>query len=154
MSSTRAAASLVLGALVLGVAAWGVLRPAAAPSASAPQVLPSPAAVRAPAPEAIALTRDLLRYESAPELPPVMESPELRPSLVPDAPASPPPTERLVGFVRRGGVLFAALNLLTGETVVWSVGPQSNGYQLVALDEERGVRLRRPDGTDLTLPAP
>jgi hypothetical protein len=57
---------------------------------------------------------------------------------------------RLVGLVRKGGALKAAVSMW-GETVVLGVGDEARGYQVLSIDEEGGVRLRGPDGSELTL---
>ena len=59
------------------------------------------------------------------------------------------PAARLVGLVRRAGVLKAALEV-HGETVVVGVGEAAGDYRVVAIDED-GVRLRAVDGTVVTL---
>ena len=53
---------------------------------------------------------------------------------------------RLVGLVRRGGALKAALRS-TGETVVVGAGEAAGDYSVIAIDED-GVRLRTADGRD------
>jgi hypothetical protein len=57
---------------------------------------------------------------------------------------------RLVGLVRKGGALKAAVSMW-GETVVLGVGDEARGYQVLSIDEEGGVRLRGPDGLEVTL---
>lgn len=71
---------------------------------------------------------------------------------------SPPPVPvasanplRLIGVVRKGGTVKAAVSLW-GETVVMAEGEESRGYKVLSIDEEGGVRLRGPDGSELTLP--
>jgi hypothetical protein len=44
----------------------------------------------------------------------------------------------------------AALTIL-GETVVLATGESSDGYTVLSIDEEEGVRLRGPDGVTLVL---
>jgi hypothetical protein len=58
---------------------------------------------------------------------------------------------RLVGFVRRGGALRAALSL-TGTLVVLAPGETSQGYSVIAVDEDSGVTVRAPDGSERVLP--
>jgi hypothetical protein len=101
----------------------------------------------APVPES---TRNVFEYA-----PRVAAAPAPRPAAV--ASGAPPvvqepvaPGARLVGLVRRGGVLKAALQV-HGETVVVGVGEDAGDYRVVAIDED-GVRLRAGDGTILTLP--
>jgi len=57
---------------------------------------------------------------------------------------------RLIGLVRRGGRLKAALSMF-GETVVLGEGEESRGYKVLSVDEESGVRLKGPDGAELSL---
>src|SRR5207253_8691619 len=63
---------------------------------------------------------------------------------------SPSPVARLVGLLRRGGHLQAALVIL-GETVVLAPGESAGGYTVVSVDEEEGVVLRAPGGATLRL---
>jgi hypothetical protein len=90
-----------------------------------PRPTPAPAS-RPPAP-------------AAPSLPPVVEPPVAAPAV------------RLVGLVRRGGAIKAALQV-HGETIVVGAGEAAGDYRVVAIDED-GVRLRAADGTTITLPA-
>jgi Tfp pilus assembly protein PilP len=69
---------------------------------------------------------------------------------VPAAPTTP--AVRLVGLVRRGGVLKAALSV-GGETVYVGTGEAAGDYRVVSIDED-GVRLRAADGSILTLVTP
>jgi hypothetical protein len=94
--------------------------------------------------------RNLFRYAdqvAAPALPVV-------PRVVKPAPAprsAPTPAAvRLVGFVRSGGRLRAVL-ALGGEVVVAGVGDRANGYGILAVDEDSGVRLSDPTGAELTV---
>src|SRR5437870_1772952 len=65
---------------------------------------------------------------------------------------SPSPLVRLVGLLRRGARLRAAL-VVMGETVVLAPGESSGGYSVVSIDEDDGVTLRGPDGSTVTLPS-
>ena len=67
----------------------------------------------------------------------------------PPAP-SPSPAVRLVGVLRRGGQIKAAL-AIAGEAVVLAAGESAGGYTVVSIDEEEGVRLRGPDGGTILL---
>jgi hypothetical protein len=75
----------------------------------------------------------------APTLPPVVDQPVAAPAV------------RLVGLVRRAGVIKAALQV-HGQTMVVGAGEAAGDYRVVAIDED-GVRLRAADGTMITLPA-
>ncbi|HEV7500061.1 MAG TPA: hypothetical protein VGQ33_08670 [Vicinamibacteria bacterium] len=72
------------------------------------------------------------------------------PSSPPLPQPSPSPLVRLVGLLRRGGRLRAALAIV-GETVVLAPGESSGGYSVVSIDEDEGVTLRGPDGSTVTL---
>jgi len=66
-------------------------------------------------------------------------------------PATQPPAPvRLVGFVQRAGRFRAAL-VIRGEMALLDVGEGAEGFTLLAADEESGVRLRGPDGVEITL---
>jgi len=112
-----------------------------------------PTQPRAPASETPAprLVRDPFRYlEEAPgRLLPA--SPAARPSAVTalSIPAAPEPV-RLSGFVRRGAQLKAVLSV-AGTTVVVAVGESTDGYRVLSVDEDAGVRLRAPSGEELLL---
>lgn len=80
-------------------------------------------------------------------LPQVVVPPPLVPDLAPVPTASP---VRLAGFVRRGGTVRAAL-AVNGILAVLAVGEESDGYVVLAIDEDTGVMLRTPDGAQLAL---
>lgn len=65
----------------------------------------------------------------------------------------PAPVLRLVGLVRRGGALAAAL-ALAGDVVVVGEGESVDAYSVLSVEEEIGVRLRGPDGAEIVLPVP
>jgi hypothetical protein len=72
-------------------------------------------------------------------------------TLIPLVPSPvPSPLVRLVGLLRRGGRVRAAL-ALAGETAVLAPGESAAGYTLVSIDEDEGVRLRAPDGSTVVL---
>ena len=66
--------------------------------------------------------------------------------------AAPPPAPavRLVGLLRRGANLKAAL-AITGETYVLGSGESAVGYTVLGIDEDEGVRVKTPDGTTIVL---
>jgi hypothetical protein len=79
------------------------------------------------------------------------------PSMAPRAPVAAaippppaPPAVRLVGLLRRGGQLKAAL-AITGETYVLASGESAGGYTVVGIDEDEGVRVKTPDGATIVL---
>jgi hypothetical protein len=66
------------------------------------------------------------------------------------APPPPPPAVRLVGLLRRGKQLKAAL-AITGETFVLAAGETAAGYTVMGIDEDEGVRVKMPDGSTIVL---
>lgn len=60
------------------------------------------------------------------------------------------PSVRLVGFVRRGGVPLAVLATDDG-VLVLGAGQTGGGLDVVQLDEDAGVTIRRPDGEEFSL---
>ena len=82
------------------------------------------------------------------------------PASLPAAPAVPPttvvaapppaPAVRLVGLLRRGANLKAAL-AITGETYVLGAGESAAGYTVLGIDEDEGVRVKTPEGTTIVL---
>jgi hypothetical protein len=143
---------LACAALLLALVAW-----LAAPSrvASGPQprertarpALPRPAPLPDdPAPK---LPRDPFRYaEASPQaLPPVV-------AVAPraDGPAAPASEGVwLVGFVRRGEKLRAVLSL-GGSVYVAGPGESVEGYRVLSVDVDQGVRLVGPKGELLLEP--
>ena len=65
-------------------------------------------------------------------------------------PAPAPQPVRLVGLLRRGAQLKAALSI-TGETHVLAAGESAGGYTVVGIDEDEGVRVKTPDGSTIVL---
>jgi hypothetical protein len=57
---------------------------------------------------------------------------------------------RLSGFVRQGGQLKAVLSVY-GTTVLAGAGEAAEGYRVIAVDEDAGVRVRAPSGEELLL---
>jgi hypothetical protein len=55
--------------------------------------------------------------------------------------------------VHRGAGLRAALSIL-GNVVILGEGEEAEGYRVLSIDEEAGVRLRKPDGTEQALARP
>jgi hypothetical protein len=146
---------LALGIAVAALAIW-LTRPA---SVTAPEVAIADEAEpssepRAPAAAATTqrrLARDPFRYEEAasrvPEHP-VSTIEPVQPQ-APPAPATPEPV-RLSGFVRQGGQLKAVLSVY-GTTVLAGAGEAAEGYRVIAVDEDAGVRVRAPSGEELLL---
>jgi hypothetical protein len=98
-------------------------------------------------------TRNVFEYGPRPTPEPTSRPAAMAPSLPPVGGGQPvaAPAVRLVGLVRRAGVIKAALQV-HGETMVVGAGEAAGDYRVVAIDED-GVRLRAADGTLITLPA-
>jgi hypothetical protein len=129
--------------------------PAPAPTARTARRAARPPAAAAAVPEGP--QRNVFEFAEAPVRLPT--APEERPPAPAADPAeaveaSPaPPAVRLVGLVRRQGGLRAALSLY-GNVVVLGPGDEAEGYRVLSVDEENGVRLRNPDGSEQTLARP
>lgn len=104
-------------------------------------------------PPAAAPLRNVFQYGegAAPAPAPGANVSRVTPPPVVEAPApSPSPLVRLVGLLRRGGQTRAAL-AIAGETVVLAAGESADGYTVISIDEDEGVRLRAPDGGTLVV---
>jgi hypothetical protein len=144
---------LVALVALVPVALLAVVRPDGRPPlpAGPPGELPATRPRVSPAPPAVDLDtmRDIFRFENA-------DSGVARAAVVP--PATPavtapaPPEIRLVGLVRRGPRLLAAL-ALADDVFVLGAGDSAAGYAVLEVSDE-GVRLRDPQGheEDLALP--
>jgi hypothetical protein len=109
-----------------------------------------PAATLSEAPPA-RLTRDPFRYADEPAVRAEAPPPRRLPEPTAATPAPPAPERiRLSGFVRRGGELRAAL-WIAGTTLVAAVGESAEGYRVISIDEDAGVRVRTPAGEELLL---
>jgi hypothetical protein len=146
---TRAAGltiALVLVALVL-LALEVVQRSPASPPQPSPRPAAPPPSASATSPGP-AVSRDIFRYADSPE----PQSHAARASREADERRTEPPPPagpRLVGVLRRGGGLLAAL-AVEGEVVLLSPGQSAAGATLLSVDEE-SVRLRLADGSERTL---
>jgi len=142
-------------ALALWLARQGGQQAAARPSpASVAPAEPALAASSLAAPRSV-FKRDPFRFADEQQPAPALNAdPELRQGPTP-APAlkAPEPRVRLVGFVRHSGRVKVAL-AIDGQLVVAAAGEQAERYQVLAIDEEGGVRLRAPDGQELVLRPP
>jgi hypothetical protein len=100
--------------------------------------------------------RDIFRYGEAPAAASRPLAPRPPPArLVPSVSlALPPPSLplRLVGLVRRTEGLRAAVAISSGVVLV-GPGDSVSGYTVLGVDEERGLRLRGPDGEEIMLEA-
>jgi hypothetical protein len=149
-------------AAVAAVVAFYLLQLAGGPgsSSASPDAARAPAPARAisePAAAPSASLRNVFEYADggvrAAGPPPLLAAPPAVAVASPVAPPAPPPV-RLVGLLRRGGQVKAALSI-TGETYVLAAGESGGGYTIVAIDEDEGVRVKTPDGSTIVLaPAP
>lgn len=143
---------LALGAAVAVFTVW-LTRPApvtAPEGALEGRAAPSPEASAA-VPSRVRLVRDPFRYEDAAPRVEVAPVPAVDAAARQEPPvvATPEPL-RLSGFVRQGGRLKAVLTL-DGTTVLAGAGEAAEGYRVIAVDEDAGVRLRAPSGEELLL---
>lgn len=146
---------LALGLLLALFAAF--LTRGAGPGPAPPPIEPTPSDSVSPAERLVAIpapepSRDPFRYLEDSALrtnsPPPVREPKV------EVAAEPTPVPlRLLGFVRRGDGLLAALSLY-GVVVTASAGESAEGYQVLAVDEDAGVRLRGPDGAEVVLVPP
>jgi hypothetical protein len=150
-------ARLVAGVGVLGVILAILLLREPGPGASArpaeePTTRRSAPPARAADPDLPWPARDPFRYaderppSAASAPPPIAAAPS-----PPPAPAASADPLRLIGVVRKGGTVKAAVSMW-GETVLMAEGEESRGYKVLSIDDEGAVRLRGPDGAELTLP--
>jgi hypothetical protein len=148
----RLVTSAAVLATIVAVLLWRGRGPGASARPSEPAPPPAAPASRAADPGLPWPGRDPFRYVD--ERPPAPARPR---AMIPVAPLPPPPEPsatanplRLIGLVRKGGALKAALSLW-GETVVLGEGEESRGYRVLSVDEDGGVRLKGPDGAELSL---
>jgi hypothetical protein len=124
-------------------------RPPRSPSEPRAARLPLPPATVPAAPE-----RNVFEYlqpTGKPEARAIV-APEIVPEMAPpqETASRAPEPVRLVGLVNRGGKLRAALSIL-GEVVVLGPGEEAEGYRVLSIDSDQGVRLRGPDGAERAL---
>jgi hypothetical protein len=142
----------VLGAAILFALAWS---PAAVTPGDHPdrsRARPGPAVPAAPDSAIPPRLRNLFLYEE-PSPPPFVAGPpaSVAPVSVPPPLTLPPPSPVvLVGFVRQGSAVRAALSI-HGDVSVLAKDQSADGYLVLSIDEDRGVTVRAPDGSELTL---
>ena len=98
-------------------------------------------------------SRDIFRYAETPVAAPRPSATRPLPaSLVATPTVAPAPDLplRLVGLVRRADGLRAAVATSAGVVLV-GPGDLVSGYTVLGVDEERGLRLRGPDGDEHVL---
>jgi hypothetical protein len=97
------------------------------------------------APEAQQPLRNPFRYADEP-------NPSARPLRPSAAPSSEPAASvKLVGFMRGSQGLEAVLSLGGGDVGLGKAGDVFEGYTILSVDEDEGVRLRGPEGHEITL---
>jgi hypothetical protein len=151
-----AGALAVAGAISLRLTEPGAsARPAdvVAPPAATPVAPRHTAPVPAPA-------RDIFEYVSDPDEgesgPPRIARPAVVLPAPPSLASSAPPVPegpRLIGIVRQGGALSAAI-VVDGEVLVVRAGERAGPYAVLAIDEDEGVRLGDPSGATVVLTPP
>jgi hypothetical protein len=148
---------LAIGAAVLGLSYLVGPRP----EPSVPRPPRRAAADPRPAPREMPVAgapgRNVFEFVE-PDAPPRVTAPPRpapAPSVEAPAPAGPvaPPAVRLVGLVHRGGSVRAALSV-RGNVVILGLGEEAEGYRVVSIDEDAGVRLAGPDGAEQVLAPP
>jgi hypothetical protein len=141
----------VLAAGILFALAWSPTVVTPGPAPDRPRRTPEGGASTLPSPDVPGRLRNVFVYdEPAPTLfvPPSVPLPEVS---VPPPLAMPAPNPvTFVGFVRQGGAVRAAVSI-RGEVTVLATGESAGGYVVLAIDEDRGVTLRDPDGVEITL---
>lgn len=143
-----AAGALVLVLVVLSRGSGPVGLPLAPPPRVPPPAASPPA--REPEEAGPPASRDIFRYADQPA-----PANTHRQAAAPRPPI-PVPAEaplRLVGILHKGGTLRAVL-ALSGEVILAKVGERVGGHEVLSIDEESGVRLRDPEGQEVTLPRP
>ncbi len=142
-----AVAGLVLILVVLSRGS-GPVAPAHAPL---PRLSPSPPPAPEPEVAGPLATRDIFRYaEPRPHEVPRGRAPARPPQ---PGPSASPLALKLVGIVNKGGTQRAVL-ALSGEVTLAAVGERVGGYTVLSIDADSGVRVRDPDGQEITLPLP
>lgn len=146
---------MLAAALALALAFTVLTRGAGAPPATPSEpprsavVEPRGAEPAPPPPPA----RDVFRYAEPVAAPLLTRRPPLSEARKPPetlAPAPAPLPLRLVGLVRQPQGLRAAV-ATSGGVVLVGAGDVVEGYAVLGVDEDRGLRLRSPDGRELTL---
>lgn len=151
-------ARLVVLAVVLGVLALQLSRESGRAVAPAPRPSREPVFGVAPAARTVSpapLARDPFHFVDEEAIAttrrPALTA--LAPPLLPLEEPAAPARVRLVGLVRRAGVLQAAL-VVDGGVTLASAGDTVSGFRVLSLDEDEGVRVRDPQGLETTLTLP
>jgi hypothetical protein len=150
MSWRLAALALVLTA----IAAWLARSAQVTPFGDLPteprSARPRPQASAAAEPPA-SLARNPFRYADEPVARmPAGAAPVVRATAPPPSVSPTPEPIRLSGFVRRGVELKAVLSV-AGTTLVVAAGESAEGYRILSVDEDAGVRVRGRAGEEFLL---
>ncbi|HEY3120709.1 MAG TPA: hypothetical protein VGL15_08800 [Vicinamibacteria bacterium] len=153
----RLAAAAAAG-LFVAVVAW--MRTAvpgpASPAVPAP-ASPVPARAQATPEWPVVPARNPFVYAEGPVPPPTApDRPRPAPRAdnpIPMAPSPSAPPVKLIGLLRQGRALKAVLQV-RGEVLIVAAGGEAGDYEVVSIDEDRGVRLRGRGGEEWTLPPP
>jgi hypothetical protein len=152
-STAFVALATLLGGAILFALTWSPSGVPLAPPARRPRLEPSATVPASPSGATGERLRNVFAYEE-PQSPPAPSRVFVPEVAVPPPLALPPPNPvALVGFVRQGGELRAAVSI-HGTVSVLAKDESSEGYVVLAIDEDRGVTLRAPDGADVTLVSP
>jgi hypothetical protein len=144
----------VLAAGILVALAWSPAVVTPGPSADRSRAASAESAPAEPVGTLPARVRDVFAYEDVPApsmAPPKLPVPEV--SVPPPLTLPPPDPVTLVGFVRQAGAVRAAVSI-RGDVTVLAKDESAGGYVVLAIDEDRGVTLRDPDGGEITLAPP
>jgi hypothetical protein len=145
--------ALVVGAAILFALTWSPAVVTPGPRAGRPRPTSAATASAAPADGPAIRLRNVFVYDE----PAPVTSPQSRdvPEVAVPPPLTPAPPNpvALVGFVRQGGALRVAVSI-RGSVSVLAEDESADGYVVLAIDEDHGVTLRAPDGTETTLAPP
>jgi hypothetical protein len=144
----------VLCAGILVALAWSPAVVTPGPSVDSSRAPSAAGAPAEPVGTLPARVRDVFVYGDAPVpsmAPPRLPVPEV--SVPPPLTLPPPDPVTLVGFVRQAGSVRAAVSI-RGDVTVLAKDESAGGYVVLAIDEDRGVTLRDPDGAEITLAPP
>jgi hypothetical protein len=109
------------------------------------------AAAMDPAGKTREVRRNLFEYGDA-QAKPVGRSIRSAATAAPETP-TPAPSVKLVGIVNSGPARRAALSS-QGQVVMAAAGEVVDGFTVLSIDGQEGVRLRTPEGAEITLAPP
>ncbi len=142
---------LVLLAATILLSVWLHLQtrhPVTPPSRREAPARPAPQPSAVNAAEGRDVRRNLFEYADAK---PVVRKSTPLPAVAPTQ--TPVPSVKLVGILHSAPGRRAALSS-QGQIVVAAPGETVDGYEVLSIDDEDGVRLRSPEGTEIVLAPP